>query len=688
MKAPLTAVFVFALGLSSAVFAEEPAATTEAAAFFASEDACADLVLDAAAPARWVVAEPGRFSEALDRRAAARGGAISVVPLRGLTRTKLASLERAAAESVPLAKVRAALDLGAAPFVLSWLAADPDGAASNVVLATLPTLPLAAGCAAVPDGAVFRLAREAPSGTNELRALAARYADFRDALGEALAGAGSSPAGTFAEEARRLAGLLGDELGCLLADAGLRDEAIRAFRLADTANPAGGSALLNLASLAREEGTPEERAEIARRLEALARSGAAGWTLALAGGRVLRPADFFAAGWYWTLSGVPFTGRDALVEALNGLPEEARAPAIAALRPGHALQAGAATPAMGVLAEMGEDGWTVPLAERAAEALFLQNERPAAQRLLWKAAKLSGADAFSLALLRADYAARAADAALARRELSQVRGAGDAARLFAAEIAADVELDDLKAAAGRLAEAPADIAPAWRGPFSVALAKLLAGGGPKESAAARDLLAVAFSADTNFWPAMRVALQADLQSGDRTAAEKDAAALLALRPFDYFGNYVAAMMAAGAGDAAEAQRRYQASLSQRAAWFVLNDYASLLASLGNAALAERMARDALAASGGAVPAVHDTLGEALYAQGRTGDAAAAFREAIQASGDDVDPRFRLHLAEALLATGDAAGAASEAKAAAAGEALFTPAEKDRLEAVRKGVSER
>ena len=36
MKARLTAVFVFALGLSSAVFAEEPAATTEAAAFLAA----------------------------------------------------------------------------------------------------------------------------------------------------------------------------------------------------------------------------------------------------------------------------------------------------------------------------------------------------------------------------------------------------------------------------------------------------------------------------------------------------------------------------------------------------------------------------------------------------------------------------------------------------------------------------
>ena len=673
----LAAALLFALH----AYAQEVAVPSRAGAD-ALADACADLVLDRADPARWIVAEPGPLADALDRRAAARGGAVSVVPLRGLTRTKLAGLERAAAESVPLAKVRAALDLGAAPFVLSWLAADPDGAASNVVLATLPTLPLAAGCAAVPDGAVFRLAREEPSGTNELRGLAVRYAEFRDALGETLATAEGAAEDPAAAETRRLAGLLGDELGCLLADAGLRDEAIRAFRLADAANPAGGSALLNLASLAREEGTPEERAEIARRLEALARSGAAGWTLALSGGRVMRPADFLEGGWYWTLSGLRFTDREALLAAFEAVPEEARQPAAAALRPGHALQAGAAAPAMGVLAGMGDDGWTVPLAERAAEALFLQNERPAAQRLLWKAARLPGADAFGLALLRADYAARAGDAALARRELSQVRGAGDAARLFAAEVAADVELDDLKAAAARLAATPADVAPAWRAPFSAALSKLLAGGGPKDSAAARGMLAAAFAADTNFWPAMRVALQADLQSGDQTAAEKDAAALLALRPFDYFGNYVAAMMAGGAGDEAEAQRRYQASLSQRAAWFVLNDYASFLAARGNAALAERMARDALAASGGAVPAVHDTLGEALFAQGRAGDAAAAFREAIQNSGDAPDPRFRLHLAEALAEMGDAAGAAAEAKVAAAGEAVFTPAEKERLEAVR------
>ena len=237
-----------------------------------------------------------------------------------------------------------------------------------------------------------------------------------------------------------------------------------------------------------------------------------------------------------------------------------------------------------------------------------------------------------------------------------------------------------------LAAPPEGHDPAWRAPFSAALSRLLAGGGPADSAAARGMLAAAFAADTNFWPALRVALQADLQSGDQTAAEQDAAALLALRPFDYFGNYVAAMMAAGAGDEAEAQRRYQASLSQRAAWFVLNDYASFLASRGNAALAERMARDALAASGGAVPAVHDTLGEALFAQGRPGDAAEAFRAAIKASGDAADPRFRLHLAEALAELGDAAGATAEAKAAAAGEAVLTPAERERLEAVRARAS--
>jgi len=686
MKARISVVFALALGLASALRAQDPAPSPSPADVDALADACADLVLDRIAPARWVVAESGALADALDRRSAARGGEVRVVPLRGLTRTKLAGLERAAAESVPDAKVRAALDLGGAPFVLAWLAADPDGAATNVALAALPSLPLAAGFAAVPDGPVFRLAREEPAGTNELRGLAARYAEFRDALGETLAtapgGAGSS--GAAQAEARRLAGLLGNDLGCLLARAGLREEALAALRLADAADPGGASALLNLASLLREAGDAEDRATIARRLEAP--GFAPSWTLAVTGGWVLRPEDFFPAGWYWTLSGVPLTDAATLRAGLEAVPEEARGPVAGALRAGHALQTGGAAPFTGVLAAMGGDGWTVPLAERAAEALFLQNERAAAQRLLWKAAKLPGADAFSLALLRADYAARAGDAAAARRELAQLRGSGDEARLFAAGVGADVELDDLRAAAERLAAPPEGHDPAWRAPFSAALSRLLAGGGPADSAAARGMLAAAFAADTNFWPALRVALQADLQSGDQTAAEQDAAALLALRPFDYFGNYVAAMMAAGAGDEAEAQRRYQASLSQRAAWFVLNDYASFLASRGNAALAERMARDALAASGGAVPAVHDTLGEALFAQGRPGDAAEAFRAAIKASGDAADPRFRLHLAEALAELGDAAGATAEAKAAAAGEAVLTPAERERLEAVRARAS--
>ena len=612
---PVLLPLVAALFAAPAALAA-PAPVAPAAAETAFADACADLVLDGAAPARWLLAEPGPLADALARRSAVRKAGVAVVPVRGLTRSGAAVAERAARD-IPQANVRDALDLGPAPFVLAWIAADGAAAASNVVLATLPTLPLSAHFAAVPDGAVFRLAPEEPAEPEALRALAARHDAFRDALGELLAAAPPEAARARADAAR-LAGLLGNNLGVLLARAGLRDEAAAAFRSADAAYPQGHSALLNLATLARAS---DETAAAA--LHA---------------------------------SGLAHTDAEGIRAAFEAMPDDGvRRAALEAFRPSAALQSGNALPLAGLLAQMGDEGWTLPLALRAADLLFFQNERPAAQRLLWKAAALPGADPFALALLRADYAARAGDGAAARREL----------------------------ALAALAARP-DVQAPWREPFARGLEA--AGAGPTGLAEARPAFLAAAAAETNFWPSLRLALQCDLQAGDLPAAAADAAALLRRRPFDYFAHYVSAMSAAAAGDGAAAQRHYQFSLAQRPVWFVLNDYASFLAGEGNPALAERMARDALAATGGAVAAVHDTLGETLFAQKRYAEAAQAFAKAVETDGEAPDPRFRLHWAEALLENGDAAGAAALLPDLEKGAAAFSDAEKDRAARLRARVA--
>ena len=661
--------------------------------------AVAATVLSSAGGARWILAEPGPLADALEAAAGKDGP--RVLRVRGGEGPSLDALASAAA-AIPQPRVRAALDLGAAPFLLAWMREDPAAACSNVVLAALPTLPAAAGLAAVPDGAVFRVAPSAPTNASDLARLAVKAEMFRDDLGDLLAGPGrDAPA---AAALRRLAAQLADHLGCLLERGGLREEAIEAFRAADAAAPDAPSALLNLASLARDEGANLPRQEIAKRLDALAKSGAQSWTLALDGGPVLRPADFFPAGWFWTVSGVPAADTNALREAFAAMPsDEVRTGVAQALRPAFALQEGNAAMPLAILARLGPEGWDATNALLAADLLFRSAERARALRLVEKARAMPGATApEELDSIALDYRARMGDAAAlreARRTRDLLATPPTRARRDRDLAAAGAETDDFALAAesyARLAEeggrANAAAGPGAAPPFpEAAWAKTAARGAAAlragDAATAKAAFAAALAGGaTNAWPVLRLALVADFYSGDRDAAAPHAEALLALRPYDHFANFVLANLAAAEKNYAKAQVHFQLSLSEKATWLALNDYASLLSAVGNPALAEKMARDAIQASGGGVPAVHDTLGEALFAQRRFAEAADAFRTAVAGSGAEVDPRFRLHLAEALAALGDKAGA--KAQIAALGVApQLDEDERARLDAVRAAAAE-
>lgn len=642
-------------------------------------DQCADVVLGGLGRGTWVVAEPGPLYDALSRRARGRG--VTVLPTMGGTVQDLRDWTKAA-ESIPNAKVRDSLDLGVAPFVLTWIATDPVGAGSNLVLATLPTLPRAVRAEAVPDGLVFRIVPAAPTDERELRRLLARYEEARDEFGEAL----NSVAGALVQQSPartafcQLAGLCGNNLGVLCEGAGLREEAWQAFRASDTVYPDGVSALLNLATLARSGTHAAERDRLAGRLQSLAARRSERWLLALSGGYVLDPAFYVTNGCPWVASGISFagTGANELKSLLESLPkEEARRELFGRLQPAIALQSGAAGPRMQFAANLPPEGWTPELATEASAALFAQGEKLRAIALLDKAAKLPGADKTDIAVQKAREQAAMGDAKAANATLMSVYSGPSVTRILGVRLEVAVEVGDFEAAKKAAEEyARRGDAPAWAKDAASALAAQLAGKPDEALAAVRAGLEKA----PVEWTLLRMALMIDLTAGQVQEAVGHAESILAVRPFDYFGHYVMGMAATSAGDYASAEQHFRASIAQRGVWFVINDYASLVANRGDAAFAEALARDALAAGGAEVAAVNDTLGEALFAQKKYDDAIAAFRKATTLPGG-MDPRIHLHLAEACVAKGDLDGARKAMPAILAGRETLDPESLARLKAV-------
>ena len=697
--APAAAASPAAPPVAPAAAAAGPkSAREDSAAAFA--DAFAGLLLSDLRGASWLVAAPGALADSVEARAAAAGVPLHVLRIDA---TGGEGPELTAAEAAALPpRVVAARDLGAAAFVLAWLGSDPSGACSNVVLTAFPTLPETAGFVTVPDGPLFRIAPpDSPESPIDAKALAARHAAWRDEAGELLARCPDDARATAAQ--RAYLSLLDNELGVLLATVGgrsSRDAALSAFRAANAALPEAVSPLLNLATLARDGllAAGDSRPRLAAGLDA-AVSGADPsrlWTLAVTDGRVLRPSDFLETGWTWALSGCRRDDTNSLVAAFARLPDAAaRRALVSRLQPGIALRDGNSRVWYDFLVspEM-RDGWSAETAAKAARLLFDTGIRPRAMRLLERAAALPGADPAALAVARLELGSRSGDLAALPDARAAVAACADPAErlrrrlaVVAALIEAQAPFPELRdEAAAALREAGPD-APAWLGPVFRAAAAFAEG----DPVRARVALEGVPADDPGAWPALRLLLLAELftTGTENTHAE----ALLALRPRDHLAHYVLGNHANVVGhDPAAAISHLQASIAERPTWMALNDLASLLAAHGDPRLGERMARDAIRVTNGAMPALHDTLGETLMAQGNATGAADAFRAAIRGAAAAGAPTavFHLHLAEAMLESGDAIGALDELSAVEARLEEFgdDPEPVLRLETLRRRAEEK
>ena len=657
-----------------------------------------DAILEGAAPARYLVVGDGPLAAALIERAPEIAPELCVVPLRAQDDpAALEAFRLRAGRDAPSKRAADAAELGPVPFLVAWILDSPGTARDAFALADAPAAPsLAPGFDSVPVGALWRPAPAGSAPTEEDRSA---FDDARDRLGEALAGASGSPGRELEGALRRHFARIANDFGRRLALAGDAAAARDAFSSAASFLPGAPSALLNLASLERSapQADPAARAALASTLQGLRHSGG---ILAAESGVLLKPQDFFDAGWFWTVSGLPAADADAAREAFAALPSSAPRDELSGLaRISFAIQRGNADAAAAfLLRSLPEPSSRLTPETRLAAATLLCD---AAGDFRRAAALLSrfavpGGGGIPAAETAGDVpfwiraAAGAADA-LAR--------GGDAQGVPALQAAvAKAAADDpaALAVAGREAFGPAYVELAR---WDMAAKAFQAGGGPLAEAAAAlasgnaaraaSLLKPLADAPDASWPTLRMALEAAFRTNDRDAAMARAEALLRLRPRDAFAHWALGSIAARRGDKAAAIRHLQTSVASRATWLALNDLASLLVESGNPAQGERFARMAVAAAGDAVPTLRETLGEALYAQGRAAEAAGEFRLALDTAGKlrmDPGPALRLKLAEALLQTGDAAGAAALLPQIEPGKDALSVDERTRLGALRKALN--
>ena len=660
-----------------------------------------DAILGSAAPARYLLVGDGPLADALLERAPEAAPDLCVVPLRAPDDPAALEAFRLRAErDAPSKRAADAAELGPVPFLVAWLLDAPESAAEAFALADAPAAPsLAPGFDSAPSGAVWR---PAPVGKAPADADRAAFDDIRDRLGEALADAADGADAALAGAVRRHFSRVANDFGRRLALAGDAAAARDAFDSAAAFFPGAPSALLNLASLERiaPHADTAIRAKLAAALQGLRPSGG---VVAAESGVLLKPQDFFDAGWFWTVSGLPAADTNAVAEAFSALPSSAPREALAGLaRVSFAIQRGNADAAVAFLLRNLPDASSrlSPGARLAAAGLLCDTAgdfRRAAALLARFAApggggvpaeETAGGDApfwLRAAAGAADALARGGDAEgveALEAAVAKAASAGAASLAGAARAAfgpAYVELARWDAAAKAFAAAPDGA------PLAEAAAALARGDALRAAEALKPL-----AADPDApWPVFRTALEAAIRRGDRDAASGFAEALLRLRPRDAFAHWALGSVAAQRGDKDAALRHLQTSVASRPTWLALNDLASLLVETGNPAQGEKFARMAVAAAGDSVPTLRETLGEALQALGRTAEAAREFRLALDTAdriGMPAGPHLPLCLAETLLQSGDAAGAAALLPRIDREKDALSVADRTRLGALRKALA--
>lgn len=642
-------------------------------------DYCVDAVIDGLQGRTWLVTD-GFADERMVQRAKAKGIDLVAMPLRMGSASANEAFEKAV-KRLGNPKLEAAASLGTAPFVLTWLSENPKEARANLALLVEPSLAKVAGFTPLPSGLVYTVEKPEDVTADVLKAATARYLELRDSLGETIITLPKADvAGASEKHIRAQAAMSGNNLGVLLYEAQMTNQALNLFSQANSIDKRNISSLLNKASVVRGGARPELAEKLAEELNAVARADGASWSLASTSGYVVKPVDFLPAKWYWVASGIAVDDRAKLNETLSAIEDEGLRNAVARqLSASFAMQTCGAQPAMMLLAEFPKEGFTWAYMLKIAELQMVLGDKTRAFEMVGRAEAVPGADVKALAFVKAGILGKTGKAEAAVKVLMDVKTPENERDVLmrVASIHGNAQ-NTAKLAETVKALVSLKDAPTWLRLLSQSLEAQLGGDVTKAKKLSDEALVA--GADTDF--AFRHALMMDMMVSDKVAAEKHADAVLAANQFDPFANYVKATLLAGRKKYQEAEQHFQISISQNPAWFVMNDYAAMVIETERFDMAEVLARNALASGGERYAAVWDTLGAALLGLKRDKEALEALKTAIGKEGGD-DPRIQLRYAECSLNMGDAAAAKASLISIDKRAGELSVQERERLGALRR-----
>ncbi len=672
-------VLAFSLRLGS--LGSEAAVDAERNSF---TDFCCDAILDSLNGRTWLLSD-GFADGLLVSRAKEKGIDLILMPSRQASDATLDTFEQAV-KKLGSPKLDAAAALGTAPFLLVWMQENPDVASAKLALMMDPSLAKAVGLEAIPYGLVYQVVKPADVSTAAVLRATAQYRKIRDSLGEEISTISDDRTTlAHANHIRALAAVCGNNLGYLLYDADQKEEALEVFSLAHSIDKSNTSSLLNKASLVKEGFKPELAEKLGEEMNEMGRRGEGSWSLASTFGYVLKPEEFIPAKWYWAASGIAINNRRGLEAFLTAIDDETLRNAIAQqLASSFAMQIGGAQPAMGLLNEFPEEGFTSQFMLKIAKLQLLVGDRFRAVRIVERAGNEPDANLAEVAEEKARVYSKVGRIADAVKVLMAVKILENSGRILNQVASIHSESGNLTNLVQTLKELGAlKDSPVWIAPLLQAVQAQVAG----DSARAQKLAgeAVVAGADTDF--AFRTALMLDMMASDQLSAAAHVDSLLKLNPMDAFANYVKATLLVEAKQYLIAERHFQISLTQNASWYVMNDYAALAIETQRFDMAEMLARNSLSNGGDRYAAVWDTLGTALQKLNRDSEALAVFKSAVGKEGGD-DPRIQLNFGELCLKQGDTATATQTLGVIDKRKDELSVDERERLGRLRSAVGEK
>jgi Tfp pilus assembly protein PilF len=602
----------------------------------------ASELLDALGGRTWLVTD-GTLDSHLLILARERGLPLKLVDL---TSGRSHLYRRVVAAGLDSDRMKNLADISLLAMLQDWMSGDA-AAAEQLAVQAFPDLWIGAGYTPVPERCVFVGARGLPSAA-DLRESLGRHERFWT-FAASLPAADGPPApadplvGLLCRRFAGQAALAANNLGVLLEDAKLPDEAFRAYTGARRVDAGNISSLLNMNVMVDRGFASADAERVRRELDMLLRtleSKLRVWSLARHSGYVRMPQAYADLGWTWALSGQPGLAVAGLRKAMELMPEGHRSQLKQTLAGLYLAQEDDARSAALYRELLNEDPQNRKALLGMAHVCLRRGEFNEAQDWVRKA-EAAGVDRRRIALVMASLHAAAGDAPRARIVLEELLdlnpGLAAGWRMLVAVLVMQRDEEGLRKCLQKMEQEGA------RGrEFLIAIGRghlaLMKG----EWDAARDDFSRALLLQSRNAHALEMILRLDVGQGRQRDAEAHARTLLQADPGHALANHVMGAVYLQKGNRAMAEASYRRSLERERRAEVLNDLAWILQEDARGAEAEKLVREALDLDPGLAGA-WDTLGVILADGGRLEDARTALQKSLSLVQEH--PGVFLHLAE-------------------------------------------